>query len=180
MDVGEKFGRFRLETPQHVPGNVPGASGESGDGFSAFAGHARHGRAPQTQRRAALEYGSVEQALAHGRQHVIADTDAAGTTAEHRHPAGIAAEFRDVFADPPQRHHLVFHPVVSGHDVVFGAQQTCGGETENYDGVSFTFSYVGISRRVLTQHAQPIVDRHQNHVLVHKIIGTEHFPAAVA
>lgn len=126
MDIGEKPGRFRLETPQHVPGTVAGASGESGDGLSAFAGHARHGRAPQTHRRAALEYGFVEQSLAHWRQDMIADTDAAGTAAKHRHPAGIAAEFRDVFADPAQRHHLVFHPVVSGHHVVFGAQQTCG------------------------------------------------------
>lgn len=129
MKFDDVAGREFLQAVQHVFGGVDVASGKGRDGQGAFADRSGRRQSPTAHGRAALEYGSVEQTFAHRRHHVVARAGAARALAEYRHPPGIAAEPRDVLADPAQRHHLILHPVVAGQDVVFGAREPYGARS---------------------------------------------------
>ncbi len=74
---------------------------------------AHRGRLPGTGEmagRAALEHDLVEEAVRRGHAEQRRDAHRAGRLTEDRHPGGIAAERRDVVADPSQCQHLVEQP----------------------------------------------------------------------
>jgi len=124
VQFDEPGDRQSLQTVQHVFGRVGVTSGHGGHGLGAFTSHSGRRRSETAHGRAALEYGFVEEAVAGRRQQMISRARAARALAENRHPSGIAAELGDVLPDPAQRHHLVFHPVVARHHVVFRAGES--------------------------------------------------------
>ena len=84
----------------------------------------------------ALGDGPVEQPLCLRNEHDRHDRAAAGRLPEDRHPAGIAAERRDVVADPLERRHHVQQAVVPGCAVRrLGRQGRVREEAEDVEAV---------------------------------------------
>lgn len=123
MRIDQKLSRNRFQTSQYVLGVVGIATGHRRHRSSAFTGDSRRQNGPPAYRRPALEYGFVEQALAHRRQQVKTHAGAPASFAEYRHAARVAVEPADVVLYPAQGLHLILHAVVAGKHFVLGAQK---------------------------------------------------------
>ena len=86
--------------------------------------------------------GGAEQAGGGGRAHQRRDLRAAARLAEHHHPAGIAAERRDVAADPAQRQDQIELPGIAA----VGKPIRQAGKIE------------------IAERVQPVIDRHDDDV----------------
>lgn len=94
------------------------------------------------------------------------DTDPAGAFPEYRHFRRVPVKLVDIVLHPLQRQHLVLHAVIARQNAVFGAQEP--------------WKTVMMVRRArlrkvstvneLTERPDPVVERHDDDVLVQQIV----------